>query len=98
MARGRKFGSKKSLIDRVRDVDSEFADNVFSLSVDELNKKLSDMAKYQEELNVAKENDTDLRTKREQLRVCNQTYSEPAKAIKLKTKLVVEVLQGKGKA
>ena len=97
MARGRKPG-KKDLVTQVRDLDAEFADAVPSMSVDELNKKLADMAKYDEELNQAKELDTDLARAREQLKVCNETYKTPKKAIKLKTKLIVETLQGRGRA
>jgi hypothetical protein len=68
------------------------------MPVEELNKKLVEMAKYSEELDTAKENDVDLARARETLKTCNETYKAPKKAIRLKTKLIVETLQGRGRA
>jgi hypothetical protein len=89
--------SKKSLIEKVREIDEHFAEEAYSLTDDQLKDKMVSLAKYDEELEVAKENDQDLQEKQEQAKVANETYSVPRKANKLKRKLVLEVLRERGK-
>jgi hypothetical protein len=95
--RGRAPRGPKSLIDRVRDLDPTFADEAYSLSDEALKEKLVTMSKHGQDIDTAKKADQDIKTKREELKVMNQTYSEPLKAIKLKTKLSLEILADRGK-
>lgn len=93
----RKAKSPKSLIDKVRELDPTFADTVYSLSDADAREKMVTMAKHASEVEEAKKADEDLARARETLKTMNQTYSEPLKAIRLKTRLLVQMLKERGK-
>jgi hypothetical protein len=92
--RGRKA---KTTYDKVNELDPGFASEVFSLKDDQLNDKLALMAKHRAEIEEAKTSDESIKRLREELKVAGESYSEPLKGIKLKTKLVIEVLKERGK-
>jgi hypothetical protein len=87
----------KTTYDKVNEIDPSFASEVFSLKDEELNGKLALMAKHRAEIEEAKSSDEDLRRLRDEIKVAGESYSQPLKGIKLKTKLVVEILKGRGK-
>jgi hypothetical protein len=95
--RGRMPRGPKSLIDKVRDIDPTFADEAYSLSDDDIKAKMLTMAKHRSEIEAAKKTDSDLKSKQMEVREANKTYSEPLKAIKLKTDLSLEILKDRGK-
>ncbi len=97
MGRGKSKKGPATLWDKVNAMDAIFAGEVYSLSDDSLKDKLVQMASHQADIEEAKENDTDLESKREALKTANQTYSEPLKAIRLKRALSVQVLKERGK-
>jgi FtsZ-binding cell division protein ZapB len=88
----------KTLWDKVNEVDPIFASEVHTLKEEELNMKLATYSKQQTEIEDARENDDDLKSKKEQVKVAGETYGEPLKALRLKRKLVYKVLQERGKA
>lgn len=92
--RGRK--GPKTLEDKVRDLDQEFVNEVRAGTTDAIKDRLIKMDKYEVELQEAKKEDMDLASKREALKVANQTYSEPLNAIKLKRAFALKVLAEKG--
>lgn len=94
----KKAKGPKTLFDKVNDVDPTFASEVHLLKDSELNDKLATMAKHQTEIEDAREKDVDLASLREQVKVANETYSEPLKAMRLKRKLIYQILQERGKA
>jgi hypothetical protein len=87
-----------TLWDKVKKIDAEFAEGVYSLSDDQLNNKLIDIAKQStlNENEMAK--DTDLKSLREQAKVAAETYTIPLKALKMKRQLIYKVLEERGKA
>lgn len=93
---GRKKG-KKSLEDKIRDLDANFLDEVSSLSPEQLKHKLAQIVGHAEEIFEAKENDVDLKEAEEKLKVLRSTYTEPLSAIKLKKTLLVRMLRDQGK-
>ena len=95
MAKKSKKGPK-SIFDKVNEIDPAFAEEVYALREDQLKDKLVTMAKHDTEIEEARKNDTDLLSLREQVKVANQTYSEPLKANKLKRKLIFDVLSTRG--
>lgn len=96
MGKGRK--GKKTLFDKVKDLDPSFTDTVYSMSDVELKERLFTMIGHEAEIEKTRDEDPDLTSLREQLKVASQTYSEPLKASKLKKRLILEVLKERGKA
>lgn len=88
----------KTLFDKVKDIDPTFIEEVYVLSEDQLKAKLVGMLKEQTDLETAKDSDTDLKQKQEAARVAGETYSVPFKAIKLKRRMIFQVLGERGKA
>lgn len=97
MARARKIRLPKTLWDKVKEIDSDFAEEVYVLDENRLKAKLVDMAGEQTRLEKAKEQDQDLKSKQEQARVAGETYTVPFKAIKMKRQLIFKVLEERGK-
>ena len=87
----------ETLEDKVRKIDPDLADNVSSLSVDELKNRIVKISQVDEEFEAARKDDQDLKSLQEQLNTARETYSVPLKANKLRRKLILQVLQGKGK-
>lgn len=98
MGRGRRFPKgPKSLRDKVRDIDTSFADGVYSMTDDDLKNRLAHYSKEQATIEDAKKEDVDLKRLRGETKTASESYTVPLKAIKLKTRLVLEVLKDRGK-
>jgi hypothetical protein len=93
----KKGRTKKNLLDKVKDLDATFADEVFTMPDSDLKEKIVTLTKYSMEIEEARSEDQDLQSLKEQLKVCNQTYTEPLKANKLKRQLILDVLKNRGK-
>lgn len=87
---------KKSFEQKVRDLDEHFVEEVLPMSPEQLGDKLISLTKYGIELTEEKENDEDLKTKREALAEAGKVYSEGLKAIKLKQKYIFNLLSNQG--
>jgi hypothetical protein len=85
----------KSLEEKLRDMDDSFADEVRLSTTQQIKDRLLKLDKYECELEDARSDDEDLKSKREQLKVANETYSVPLKAIKLKRAFSMKVLTEK---
>lgn len=85
----------KSLEEKLRDMDDSFADEVRLSTPQQIKDRLLKLDKYECELEDARSDDEDLKSKREQLKVANETYSVPLKAIKLKRAFSMKVLTEK---
>lgn len=96
MARRSRKGPK-TLYDLVKEVDPDFASEVYALSPEQLDAKLVTMAKTQTEIEDAKSKDMDLKSKQEQAKEAGKVYSTQFKALKLKRKFIFQVLQERGK-
>jgi hypothetical protein len=97
MSRPKKQKTPQSLIDKVRQFDGEFADGVQTYTDDELKNKMVSFEQATQELEEAKKNDPDLTHLREQLATANETYTEGAKRNKMRKKLILQVLESRGK-
>lgn len=86
----------KTLEEKVYALDKSFADEVRVGTVEQVKEKLIGLDKYEKEIQEAKEDDTDLASKREALKVANETYSGPLKALRLKRSLALKILAEKG--
>lgn len=74
----------------------EFHAEVSSLSADQLDSRLAQLAKDESEVNKAKEEDEQLHTAREQLKEFSAPYREAKKAIKSKVAFIIELLKDRG--
>lgn len=81
---------------KLEKMDPEFVNSVEAMSSDDLKSRIVLIAKQMEEVSQAKKDDLDLQRAKEQLKVMNETYSEPLKAAKLKTKYLIELLASRG--
>lgn len=87
----------KTLFDKINEIDPNFTSEAYALTQEQLNSKLSDMAKQQTEVEDARSLDQDLKSKQEQAKEAGKVYGEVFKALKLKRKFVIQVLQERGK-
>lgn len=85
----------KTLEEKVKDLDDLYADEIRLSTVDQIKDRLLKLDKYECELIDARAEDEDLKSKREQLKVANETYTVPLKAIKLKRAFGLKVLAEK---
>lgn len=87
---------KKSFTEKVQEEMPEFVGEVVGLSVDDLNKRLAALAKASQENDENQENDKELEQAKAHARELGETYREPRKAIKKKTKYIVALIKEKG--
>lgn len=90
---GRPRKDPQSLVDTVMEIDPIFAKEVNKMDAAKLKEELFRMAKYRVEIEEARALDTDLAAAKEKTKELGKTYTEPLKAIKLKSKLAVEFLK-----
>jgi hypothetical protein len=95
---GRKKSEKKpkTVEGKLNDIDKSFVEEIRLGTVEAIKERMIKLDRYESELETAKKEDQDLASKREELKVANQTYSEPLAAIKLKRAFALQVLTEKG--
>ena len=86
----------KTLEEKLYSLDKEFIDELRAGTGQQAKDRLIKLDRYETELLDARDEDSDLASKREALKVANQTYTEPLKAIKLKRAFTLKVLTEKG--
>lgn len=89
-------GPKKDIRVIVQKKFPEFTEVVDALSVDDLEKRLSQYAKEQEAVEDAKEADEALAQAKLQVSEYSQPYSDAKKAIRFKTKYLIALIGDKG--
>lgn len=87
-----------TLYDKVKAVDEDFVNAVYTYSDEQLNEKLSEMAKTTSFQELERDADQDLKSLKEQANEAAKTYSLPLNALKLKRKLIYSILAERGKA
>jgi len=93
----RQSKNPKTVFDKVKDLDPDFAQEVNTMTDTDLKEKVIVLTKYSMEIEEARKEDQDLASLKEQLKTANQTYTEPLKANKLKRQLILDVLKNRGK-
>lgn len=87
---------KKSVETQVQESMPEFAGEVAGLSLEQLNSRLSDLAKGREENQQAKEEDEQLESAKRLSSELGAPYRDAEKALKLKSKYIISLLSEKG--
>lgn len=90
--------AKKSVQEKVQTEFPEFSTEVAALTEDQLNGRLATLAKNLEESETAKENDGALEDAQALSSELSAPYKDVKKAIRLKTKYIISLLNDKGKA
>jgi hypothetical protein len=85
--------TKKTLQQKIREEHPEFAEAVQSLSVGELDQRLAELAKQNEQVAEAKDADEDLAEARERASQMAAPYSESIKLIRLKSKYIISLIK-----
>lgn len=88
--------SKKSLDEKMKEEQPEFVGEVIGLSVDQLNARLAELAKAAEWNEQAKEDDEDLAEKQAAAAEAGAQYRDAKKAIRLKSRYLIKLIQDKG--
>ena len=88
-------GTKKDIFD---DLDSDFKDTAANLSPDELNARIAEVAKNEQDNLKHKKEDEDLKEKKAQATAAGAQYKEASKQNNLRIKFLMRVLGDKGKA
>lgn len=84
--------------DKVREFDEAFADEVNTMKDEDLKSRLVKFEQECQQIEDARKDDQDLARIREELKTANETYTVPLKQHKFRKKLILDVLQGRGKA
>lgn len=90
------MAKKLDVVKKVQKEMPEFTAVVDGLSVDELEKRLSQYAKEAEAIDDAKQGDEALQAAKEQVKEYSAPYNEGKKAIKLKMKYIIGLIGDKG--
>ena len=98
MAKRKAPKGPKTLFDKVKEVDEYFVQEVYTLSDDQLRQKLSDISIQTSYEESNRDKDDDLKQKQEVAKEAGKKYSEPINALKLKRKMVFQILSERGKA
>ena len=89
---------KKSFEEKIQDEMPEFVGEVVGLTVDQLKQRLGEIAKAQQENDDLQKADEELAEAKAHAKELNQTYTEPRKALKKKTKYICGLIKEKGGA
>ena len=87
---------KKSLEETVREEYGTFYEEVAGLNVGDLEKRLSTYAKEYEKVDTSKEQDDALKNAQETAKEMAAPYKDAKKAIRLKSKFIVQLISDKG--
>lgn len=88
------FKKKKS--DPFENLDSDYKDTIVSLSVEEINKRIAEVAKNQEENLKLMKDDQDLNEKKEAAKCASDQYREATKMNRLRILYAMRVISDKG--
>lgn len=88
--------AKKSLEEKMKEEQPEFAGEVAGLSVADLNARLAEQAKASEWNQQAKEDDEDLEDKKAAASEAAAPYRDAAKAIRLRSRYLIKLIKEKG--
>ena len=91
---GRPKGPAK---DPFADLSVEFKDAIVGSTVEEINKRIAELAKNEEENKSTMKLDQDLTEKKEAVKFASESYREATKAYKLAMSYIMQVLGDKGK-
>jgi hypothetical protein len=73
-------------------LDREWMDAVVGSSVDDINKRIAELAKAEEENKAAMKADEDLAEKKEAVKFASESYRENTKGYKLRMRWIMQVL------
>ena len=87
---------KKNIEEVMVKENPEFVSEVASLSTEELDARIAQLAKDLEAVDEAKEADEALKDLRDQVSIASAPYNESKKALKLKTKYLIQLMKSRG--
>lgn len=87
---------KKSPLEKLREEQPSFVDEVVGLSVDQLNNRLARLAKDAELNEEAKEDDEDLAKAQAEASELSAPYKDAKKMIRLKSRFIISLIKDKG--
>lgn len=88
--------AKKSLSDKVNEIDPNFLEASQSLTIEQLKNRIVELSKYELAVLSAKKEDLDLQRIQESLAVANEGYKTAVKGTKVKVAYLHELLSSKG--
>jgi hypothetical protein len=97
MARKARKGPE-SLFDKIKKIDKDFPEGLYSATEEVLNQKLVELAKQQTAVEEEKAGDTDLKSLQAQATFAGAGYKERTEACKLKRRFVYGIFKDRGRA
>ena len=82
--------------DEFADLDQDWKDSIVSMSKEEVNSKIAEIAKANEELQKAKKEDEDLQEAKLAAKEAGEIYRSSAKMSKLRIQYCIRVLDDRG--
>lgn len=95
---GKKSKGPQTTFDKVKALDPSFVEEVYTLTTEALKERSLGITKQSLELEHARSEDQDLKSKQEQAREAGKVYREGLTAARLKQKLIVEILSERGQS
>lgn len=86
----------KTIQEKVQGEYPEFVESIMGLSVEQLEKRLSDYAKNRDEVEESKKADEELEAAKATVAEMAAPYSDALKAINMKSKYIVSLIKEKG--
>lgn len=78
--------------DQFADLPADWKDAIIGSSEEEINKRIAELAKNEEENQKAKKDDADLTEKKEQVKFASEGYRESTKGYKLRMRWIMQIL------
>jgi len=78
------------------ELDSEYKDGIASMTKEEINNRISEIAKAEAESQAAKKEDQELKEAKLKASVAGEGYRESTKLAKLRIKYCIQILKDRG--
>lgn len=88
--------AKKTLLEQIDNLDSQFAESVLKLNAQELKNRIASLASQLQESETHREENSALQKAKDEVKELSGGYNDVRKAVKLKTKYLISLLQEKG--
>jgi len=87
---------KMSVEAKIKKEYPQFVEEIASLSVDQLNSRLAELAKQTDEVEQAKDDDEELDSAKDKVSEFSAPYRDAKKMLKLKSRYVIGLIREKG--
>lgn len=88
--------NQKTLLEQIDTLDPQFAETVLGLNAQELKNRIASLASQLQESETHREENAALQQAKDEVKELSGGYNDVRKAVKLKTKYIISLLNEKG--